>query len=322
MRSRPRPAFTRVELIVCLAMAGVVLALVLAAVAHFRYEARVTESQQKLKTITEALIDQADRDKGRLPPGLDEKHFSALSKILPLIGEEELYRQIDFSKSIDDPANRAARRTTVNAFLSPLDDPPAPDDPTKSYGPTNYLLNGLVFHSGFPSFYPATFVDGTTQTVMVAETLRGAPTRRPDVRRQHVVLGEKEADHYGARWLHSEVISHPWKAENQNRWDTVGVQEFEAGTNVATNRGASWMDGGALQTVLLPGRGLNDPLPDAIRSTPERMEGVSSPRSMTHWINFSLADGSVRRVDARYTSNEKWFNALTPFGEDAMSPDW
>src|SRR5262249_19041867 len=67
MRSRSRPAFTRIEFIVCLTMAGVVLALVLAAVAHFRYEARVTESKQKLKTITEALIDHADREKGRLP---------------------------------------------------------------------------------------------------------------------------------------------------------------------------------------------------------------------------------------------------------------
>src|SRR5262249_55964245 len=260
----------------------------------------------------------AEWSSGCLPPGLDDNHFSALAKVLPYLGEEELYRRIDFNKSIDDPANRAARRTTVGVFLSPLDDAPlAGNDPTKAYGPTNYLLNGLAFRYRWCEIYPGGFTDGCSQTVCVIETLRGRPTEGPDVRRQYLILGEKETAKYRVRWhVPTPKEGTPgdkhWKVEDQNRWDEVGVNEFDAGKNIVTNRGASWMDGSPLQTVLLPGRGLNDPLPDAIVGTPERMEGVSGPRSLTHDILVSMADGSVCRFSDRRMSDQAWFDALTP----------
>jgi type II secretory pathway pseudopilin PulG len=329
MRSRSRPAFTRIELIVCLTMAGVFLALVLAAVAHFRYEARVTESKQKLKTITLALIEYADQhphrlfQRGSLPPGLDDHGFSALSKILPQIGEGELYRRIDFTKSIDDPANRPARQTTVAAFLSPLDDPPARDDSTKGFGPTNYLVNALAFPNEYGTIYPEGFFnDKGAQTVFVVETLRGGPSERRDVRREHVALGRSGAATDRVRWGRGDEFRGGWFAEDQARWDKVGVQEFAAGRHLANDRGSSWMDGSPLQSLLLPGRRLNDPLPDAIIGNPGRMEGVSGPRSLTHLINVSMGDGSVRSFDDRITSDEVWFNALSPAAKEGTSWDW
>jgi hypothetical protein len=304
-------------MIVCLTMAGVALALVAGALVRIRYEERVARSKDNLHRITLALIDYADQHGGILPPGLDNNHFSALSKALPLLGEGDLHRRIDFSKSIDDPANRAARRTTVGVFLSPLDDAPtAGDDPTKAYGVTNYLVNGLVFPSKRRLTYPASISDGTSQTVFVVETLRGGSTRTLDVRRQHVVLDEADRTDNRVHWELAKREGYDggsrWSAELQERWGKVGVEQFEAGKGLATDRGASWMDGSPLQTILLPGRGLNDSRPDAIGRIPERMEGVSGPRSLTHLVNFAMGDGSVYRRDASRMTDELWFNALTP----------
>src|SRR5262249_26868144 len=158
-------------------------------------EERVARSKDNLHRITLALIDYADQHDGILPPGLDDNHFSALSRVLPQVGEGDLHRRIDFSKSIDDPANPDARRARVGIFVSPLDDPP-----TEGYGPSSYLLNGLVFSYKRPVRYPDSFTDGTVTTVMLVESLRGGPTRRPDVRRQYVVLNEAEAAPHKVRW--------------------------------------------------------------------------------------------------------------------------
>jgi type II secretory pathway pseudopilin PulG len=326
MSARRRSAFTRVELIVCLAMAGVVLALVAGALVRVRYEERVARSKDNLHRITLALIDYADQHDGVLPPGLDDNHFSALSKVLPQLGEGDLHRRIDFSKSIDDPANRDAHRTRVGIFVSPLDDAPtAGDDPTKASGPTNYFVNGLVFPSKRRLTYPASISDGTSQTVFVVETLRGGPTHNPDVRRQHVVLDEADKAENQVHWELARREGYDggsmWSAELQARWDKVGAQQFEAGKGLATHRGASWMDGSPLQTVLLPGRGLNDPRPDAIGRIPERMEGVSGPRSLTNLVNFAMGDGSVYRRDASKMTDELWFNALTP-DVPSWGSDW
>ena len=49
-----------------------------------------------------------------------------------------LYKTIDFKKSIDDPANAAARKTIIKIFLNPNDPVQAVSD---KYGATNYLFN-------------------------------------------------------------------------------------------------------------------------------------------------------------------------------------
>src|SRR5262249_9191531 len=147
--------------------------------------------------------------------------------LLPYLEQEKLYRKIDFTRPIDDKANEDARKTVVATFVNPDDKAEAPaKDPTKRYGPTNYLFNGLIFYHNSRPRFPASFTDGTSNTIIVAETLRGDGSRKAaDVKRQYVALAAADAAKY------------------RGRADQMGVQEFKEGKFIAGDRGASWMDG-------------------------------------------------------------------------------
>src|SRR5260370_21740131 len=193
--------------------------------------------------IVLSLHNYADSQRGSLPPGFDDNYFSASARLLPYLEQDALYKQIDFTKSIDDKANEAVRKTGVKVFLNPEDkaQPSGGKDPTKRYGPTNYLYNGLVFYRNSKARMPASFPDGTSNTIAVAATLRGDRSNKAtDVKRQYVALSADEAAKY------------------KGKREEMGVKEFKAGKHIAGDRCASWMDGRLLQGTFLPGRAPND----------------------------------------------------------------
>src|SRR5262249_61917667 len=105
-------------------------------------------------------------------------------------------------------------------LADPVDRAESPaKDPTKRFGPMNYLFNGLAFFRNSQAILPASFPDGLANTVLLAETLRGdGKLKGTDVRRQYVVLSAREADSYKG-----------------NR-EAMGVAEFKDGKHIAANR--------------------------------------------------------------------------------------
>ena len=86
------------------------------------------------------------------------------SAILPFLGHQDLYEQIDFSKPWDDPANDAVRMSAVATYRCPSID----TDPLM----TTYVAivdpSGVFTGPSQTSFKMIT--DGLANTVMLTET--------------------------------------------------------------------------------------------------------------------------------------------------------
>jgi len=333
MTRQRRTAFTRLEALVVVALLGVLFALGVPLVLRARLAAKRQQSENNLRQLAEATIRYAENDKRQLLPlGWDEKHFSTVAKLLPYLGEKDLYKTIDFSRSIDDPKNEAARRTRLEVVLSPLDDEPVlGKDPTKVLAPTSYLFNGLAFPRGYSRRYPSSFINGTSSTVFVAETLRGdGRPRAVDVRRQHIVLSEHKARKYPAE-----------------KREEMGVAEFKSDVNVAADRCSSWMDGRMLQGTFISGRATpgivdlrpdgrpeppawvhsgkrypNDERPDVVVQFSDQLDGLAAPRSLTSIILVGMGDGSVRRIDVDKLPSEQWMRGTDVDWCEGISSEW
>jgi type II secretory pathway pseudopilin PulG len=296
MPRRRHPGFTLFQLLIILALLALLLALLLPAVQKVREAAARTQSQNNLKQIALATINYADTNMGALPPGVDDNHFSTAAYILPYLEQQALFTQIDFKKSIDDKANANARKIVVKTFLSP-------SDPVltvkEEWGPTNYVVNNLVFFLNSKSRFPASITDGTSNTVLSGETLKGdGGTKAVTVQRQYVLLG---------------------KDALKGLKPDAGVEDFKEGKNVAGDRCASWMDGRFLQGTFNAELRLNDPRPDVSCAG---AGGVSALRSLGDSVNVGLLDGSVRTLSARRLSHETWKAAMTPAGGEVLGADW
>jgi prepilin-type N-terminal cleavage/methylation domain-containing protein len=133
-----RHGFTLVELLVVIAIIGALIGLLLPAVQSARVAARRMSSLNNLKQMGLALHTYHDGMR-RLPPGFTSTvtdasttpvtetgpGWSLFAEILPFMEEENVYRQIDFSKRIYAPSsptdNQAARESIVAAFVDPGD---------------------------------------------------------------------------------------------------------------------------------------------------------------------------------------------------------
>jgi type II secretory pathway pseudopilin PulG len=296
MRKTLRPGFTLFQLLIVLAILLILLALLLPAVQKVREAAARTQSFNNLKQIGLATINYADTYQGALPPSVDKNNFSVFAHVLPFIEQDNLFKLIDFKKSIDDDANAQARRALIKTFISPQD---AVLQVKPEWGPTNYVFNDQGFlPEGKPMKFPVSFTDGTSNTIMSGETLKGdGSNKATDVRRQYVLLKKEDL-----------------KATGPN----TGIKYFKENKNIAGDRCASWMDGRFLQTTfnsrLLP----NDERPDVSCGG---ISGVSALRSYTGGVSVGMFDGSVRLV-ANGITKTTWQSAITPSGGEVLGPDW
>ena len=282
MRSPRRSGFTLYQLLVLIAVFAILLGLLLPAVQKVREAAARTQSMNNLKQIALACHVYYDSNKV-LPSGNDDNNFSASARLLPFIEQDNVYKQIDFKKPVDDKANANVRQTLLKVFLSPRDPVMAV---SADYGPTNYLFNagsetaleknnGLFFKDSKIRFADVT--DGLSNTALAGETLKGdrQVKKGASVWRQHVA----------------------YKAEAlKGLMDNSGVQDFEKGKHIASNRCASWMDGRFLQGTYTATRPLNSELPDVDCGG---AGGLSALRSLDRVFIIALADGSVRVISPK-----------------------
>jgi type II secretory pathway pseudopilin PulG len=275
MRRSLRPAFSIFDLLVIIAIIGILIGLLLPAVQKVRQAANRAKSTNNLKQLGIACHNYHDTY-GCFPPGTDKNGFSASSRLLPFV---EINAKIDFAKSVDDKANAEVRKTVIKLFVST-------EDPVQAvsadHGPTNYLYcagSQPALEDNDGAFYLdskvriADITDGTSNTLMIGETLKGDGKKKGvDVHRQHVLL--KKADLKGL------------KGES-------GAQDFNESKNVVGDRCASWMDGGFLQGTFTATRKANDDRPDVSCGG---AGGLSGLRSTGDRVNFALCDGSVHSV--------------------------
>jgi prepilin-type N-terminal cleavage/methylation domain-containing protein/prepilin-type processing-associated H-X9-DG protein len=198
--------YTLVELLVVIAVIGVLVALLLPAVQAAREAARRAECQNHLRQIGIAFHAYHDSQR-QLPIGCVEKRtprtkpngrqLAWSAEILSQLEEASLWRQIDFNAAYDSSANARAAATIVNVYLCPstnrlaagreaaiVNRPPTASAPAYRAAATDYggiygaarfpkTANGVLLYDEAVKF--ADITDGTSHTLAVAEdTGRGS----------------------------------------------------------------------------------------------------------------------------------------------------
>jgi prepilin-type processing-associated H-X9-DG protein len=241
MVKRPaRSALTLVELIVVIAIIGVLIGLMIPAVMRVRETANASRCRNNMREIGVALANYMS-EHGSLPPGSENTNDTWGApgttwsvRILPFFDHEDIYRKIDFKAK--DPAGQVFANTVnsvggdpvtasnVEGFLCPSDGlgGQLSVTPSGTYSHSNYL--------GFFGTYPygsehsngafgvnfgarsADFMDGMSNTVVVGEYLTGVPQ------------GEAEKDIRGVFWLDRPGSSqiHSMTVPNADSKDPIG----------------------------------------------------------------------------------------------------
>src|SRR5262249_13430436 len=131
--STVRHGFTLIELLVVIAIIGVLMALLLPAVQKVREAASRARCMNNLKQIGLAFHNY-ESSNGCFPPGFTSQAATLDgpslgpgwvwgAALVPYLEHETLYRQIDRTRDIADPANAQARLTSLPGFLCPSDSP-------------------------------------------------------------------------------------------------------------------------------------------------------------------------------------------------------
>jgi len=301
-KSSARPAFTLFQLLALLALLVFLLGLLLPAVAKVRAAAARIQSQNNLKQIGLACHNYHDTA-ACLPEGCDGNHFSAAARLLPFIEQDNLYKNLDFTKPITAEKNKQVGGALLRIFANPRD---PVETVEKGYAPTNYLFNAGSKHSLTDNdgiFYMnsavrfADVTDGLSNTLFTGETLKGDAKAKPgDLRRHHVALK---------------------KADLKKLKDDSGVKDFKDGKHIASDRGAAWIDGRFLKGTFNGTRKINDPRPDVDCGGEG---GLSGLRSLDNGANVGFADGSVRYILDSVDANV--WRLLTSRNDGQALPDF
>jgi prepilin-type processing-associated H-X9-DG protein len=288
-------SFTLIDLLVVIAIIGVLIALLLPAVQSTREAARRVQCTNNLKQLGLALHNHHDLH-GNFPPGRVRSRvdgvglvFSAFARILPQLDQAAVYNSINFTLNADrgalgGPQNATARATRIALFLCPTDTASDADKPDQA--PNNYQMNvgtlhpvaennGILFENSRVRI--ADIADGTSQTALLSELARSPNLKAND------------------------TIEVPGRAIVS--YETTCTPNGPAKPSARGNR---WIYGAPNHTMYSHHRVPNDPLPDCRGGVPfgdatnaewDRLSIDSAARSLhPGGINILFSDGSVRFV--------------------------
>jgi prepilin-type N-terminal cleavage/methylation domain-containing protein len=164
-RSSSKPqGFTLIELIVVIAIIGVLIGLLLPAVQAVRSAAARTESSNNLRQMALAMNTAALNFQSQLPPsiGYYPKGGAVLGTVffhlLPFMEEENIYNAY-----ASQPFTSSLLSTNIKTFIARL-------DPSNTGGGlTSYCANGLIFQQGGLNIPAAYTTKGTSKTITFME---------------------------------------------------------------------------------------------------------------------------------------------------------
>ncbi|MFT3883068.1 MAG: DUF1559 domain-containing protein [Gemmatales bacterium] len=185
-RPPPRQAFSLIELLVVIAIIVLLMALLLPAIQKVRASVDSMRCKNNLRQIGIACHNYHN-DYGRLPPGgIEWRPFGNTTKrqlawsafILPYIEQDNLSKQLDFSKPFDDPANAVAAAQVVKIYLCPTSR--RQSDTSEGRGSCDYggIYGERIMSPNNPpkgvmlydrAFRLTEIRDGTTNTLMISE---------------------------------------------------------------------------------------------------------------------------------------------------------
>jgi type II secretory pathway pseudopilin PulG len=276
-----RPALTLVELPVVVVLTAAVFGVLLPAVQAAREAALRAKSQHNLKQITLAMHNYAADHGGRLPNDWSDgtSHRSRFGYLVPYLGERLGLRE--------RPPNLG-----VKTFISPAD--PTADAENVRRGVCSYGANWQVFRDierpyilGNPHL-PATFVDGTATTILLAE--------------HYAVCGTMKFT-----WLPTNVMTFQVRGFPA-LFASMVHPETKRGVTVSSEPGKTF------QTRPCPGT------PETCGKR-EACNGTLAQTPHASGMLVAMADGSVRTV-APTVSEQTYWAAVTPAAGDVLGADW
>jgi prepilin-type N-terminal cleavage/methylation domain-containing protein/prepilin-type processing-associated H-X9-DG protein len=193
-----RRAFTLLEVIIAIAIIGIVMGLLLPAISHARWAAARSRCQSNLRQQGLAVLNY-EACTGGLPPlaaagpglGLpDGVCHGMYAYVLPYLDEGARVAQYRWDLSADDPGNAVAVAGAIGVLRCPLADEIDPDSPGgggADYGPV--YVNSMLIDLGFvpagvapegalltnARAQMADIVDGTSTTLMLSESAGSSP---------------------------------------------------------------------------------------------------------------------------------------------------
>lgn len=188
-KANDRSAFTLVELLVVVAIIGILISMLLPAVQQVREAARRVSCSNNIAQLGIALHN-FEFGHEHLPPGVINptgpilsqpigQHVSFLVELLPYIDQSGIANRFDKSLGTYAPANAPAREQKISLFECPSDYFPAHDGTAglTSYAGCHHSMeapidtdnNGLLFLNSEISY--ADIHDGSSNTILIGELL-------------------------------------------------------------------------------------------------------------------------------------------------------
>jgi hypothetical protein len=185
-----------------LSITALPIALIVPAVQKVREAAVRIQSANNLKQLSIAMMMYADDHQGRLPPAVvydrqGKPLYSWRVLLLPYIENDHLYKQFHLDEAWDSPNNSKLLSAIPKAYSLP--DSASPNDRTLTYyqvfdGPgaafnsdrsgrlQPFQIPGVsaqLMESSWVTRYPASFTDGTSNTILIAEAADAVPWTKP-----------------------------------------------------------------------------------------------------------------------------------------------
>jgi prepilin-type N-terminal cleavage/methylation domain-containing protein/prepilin-type processing-associated H-X9-DG protein len=315
MPANRRQAFTLIELLVVIAIIGTLVALLLPAIQAVREASRKTLCSDNLRQIGLA-VHNFESGRRRYPAGYHATMLYADgasdtspgwgwgAAVLPMLEESAVFKRINFSLPIHDPANATAAHALIPLYRCPSDIAPeafsVPDD----------LGNSMV--TAAPSSYAACV--GGDESDTTGQTGLGIFFRNSQTRVSEIKDGASKTILIGERaWANANGV---WAGAVRNGVCRRGPQNPCPGAGAASSPAA---------TLVLAHSHLNN----ATSDTDGGLDDFSSRHA--DGSNFVFADGSMHfersipgdTADSDYTPDGLVFQALgTKSGAEPIPADW